>query len=109
VRREVAQCRGVLEQQTGQPVRTFAYPIGQPQHIGAHVIAEVKQAHYDWALTTLYGFNTLQSDQYLLRRLEVDVKQHWLVIAAKSAGLWGMFSRLRWNRLIRAYLLHAPA
>ncbi len=109
VRWEVRQCREVLERHLGQPIRIFAYPVGQLQHIGNTALAEVKQAQYDWALTTLYGFNTLQSDRYLLRRLEVDVDQHWLVIAAKSAGLWGVFSRLRWNRLVRTYVLHAPA
>jgi peptidoglycan/xylan/chitin deacetylase (PgdA/CDA1 family) len=109
VQREVVQCRQVLEAQLGQPVRTFAYPVGQMQHIGKHATAAVKQAHYDWALTTLYGFNTSQSDRYLLRRMEVDVSQHWLIIAAQVAGLWGVFSRLRWNRFIRKYVVHAPA
>jgi peptidoglycan/xylan/chitin deacetylase (PgdA/CDA1 family) len=96
VQGEVEQGRAMLEYRLGHPVRTFAYPIGQPQHIGGYAIHAVQQAGYDWALTTIYGFNTPRSDPYLLRRVEVDVNQHWLVLAAEAAGLWGFFSWLRW-------------
>ena len=109
VQHEVADCRTILEAQLGHPVRTFAYPIGQKEHIGDIVIQAVKQAGYTWAFTTMYGYNTLQSDPYLLRRIEVDVSQHWLVMAAETAGLWGVFTRLRWNPLIRKYLTNAHA
>jgi len=101
---EVGECRTMLEQQLGHPVRAFAYPIGQLQHIGDKVLHAVKQAGYDWALTTMYGFNSPRSNPYLLRRVEVDVSQHWLVMAAETAGLWGFFSRLRWIPIIQRYL-----
>jgi hypothetical protein len=67
----------------------------------------VQQAGYEWAVTTVYGFNKPRSDPYLLRRVEVDVSQHWLVIAAETAGLWGFFTHLRWHPLIRKYLITA--
>ena len=104
IRREVQECRTQLEQRLRHPVRTFAYPVGQRQHINETVLHIVKQAGYDWAFTTMYGFNTQQSHPYLLRRIEVDVSQHWLVMAAEAAGLWGFFSRLRWIPIIRKYL-----
>ncbi len=101
VQREVEECRTMLEQQLEHPVRTFAYPIGQLQHIGDNAIRAVQKAGYAWALTTLYGFNTPRSDPHLLRRIEVDVSQHWLVMAAEAAGLWGFVARLRWSFAIR--------
>ena len=104
VKHEVGECRAVIELQLGHPVRTFAYPVGQPQHIGDDIVRSVEHAGYDWALTTMYGFNTSQSNPYLLRRIEVDVNQHWLVIAAETAGLWGFFTRLKWIPIIRKYL-----
>jgi len=107
VQREVGECRTKLEKQLGHPVRIFAYPVGQFQHIGADVLHAVRQAGYDWALTTRYGCNTPHSDPHLLRRIEVDVDQHWLVIAAETAGLWGFFSRLRWLPAIRKYLTNS--
>jgi len=103
VQREVLESRTLLERHLGHPVCTFAYPVGQVQHIGEEVIRAVKHAGYDWALTTIYGFNTPRSDAYLLRRIEVDVSQHWLVIAAEAAGLWGFFSWLRWVPFIREH------
>ena len=104
VRYEVEKCRAVLEAQLGHPVRSFAYPVGQLQHIGEDVVRAVQQAGYCWALTTRYGLNTSRSDPFLLRRIEADVDQHWLVIAAEAAGLWGFFSRLRWVPAIRGRL-----
>lgn len=82
----------------------FYYSIGQLEHIGDIVLQAVRQAGYDWALTTRYSFNTPRSDPYLLRRVEVDMSQCWLVMAEETAGLWGFFSRLRWIPAIRKYL-----
>jgi peptidoglycan/xylan/chitin deacetylase (PgdA/CDA1 family) len=90
---EVYECRAVLEQQLGHPVRTFAYPYGETEHIGAYGLHAVSAANFDYAVSTLHGFNTPQTEHYLLRRIVVDVNQHWLVIAAKASGLWEFFLR----------------
>lgn len=95
VKYEIERCRQVLEWQLGQPVRTFAYPIGKMEHMSNTAIEFVKAAGYAWALTTIEGVNTPQTDPYLLRRLPGDVTQHWLVMAAELAGLLGVMSRLR--------------
>jgi peptidoglycan/xylan/chitin deacetylase (PgdA/CDA1 family) len=95
VQREVSECRELLQQHLGSPARCFAYPVGQRQHIGDVAPLVVREAGYACALTTMYGFNTPRSDPYLLRRIEVDVSQHWLVLAAETSGLWGLFTRLR--------------
>ncbi|HZS78641.1 MAG TPA: polysaccharide deacetylase family protein [Ktedonobacteraceae bacterium] len=101
---EVKECRTVLEQQLGRPVRSFAYPVGQVQHISKGVVQAVQQAGYKWAFTTVNGFNDQKSNPYLLRRIETDVSQHWLILAAEAAGLWSLFARLRWVPFIRAYI-----
>ena len=106
--REVQECRIMLEQHLGRPVRSFAYPVGQQQHIGDRVVQAVQEAGYDWAFTTIDGFNSRQDNPYLLRRIETDVSQHWLILAAEAAGLWSFFARLRWFPLIRAYLNRNP-
>jgi len=105
IRSEIEQCRSALEDQLGHRVRAFAYPVGRRQHIGDNVISTVQQAGYDWAFTTMYGLNTPQTNPYLLRRIEADVTQHWLVVAAEAAGLWSFFSWLRWIPAIRKTLL----
>jgi peptidoglycan/xylan/chitin deacetylase (PgdA/CDA1 family) len=106
-RQEIESCQTLLEQRLGHPVRSFAYPVGQRQHISEAVIEAVRQAGYEWALTTHYGYNTPQTNPHLLRRIEVDVDQHWLVVAAETAGLWGFFSRLRWLPFVRKHLTNS--
>lgn len=102
LRFEVEECRRRLEQQLGHPVRSFAYPLGKPEHIGGNGLRAVQQAGYDWAVTTIPGFNTPHSDPFLLRRFYVNPNQHWLVMAAEVAGIWGFFSRLLRVRLASA-------
>jgi peptidoglycan/xylan/chitin deacetylase (PgdA/CDA1 family) len=94
VRREVSECRSVLEQQLGQRVRTFAYPIGRPEHIGDEALKVVQEAGYDWAVTTVYGFNTTPCNPYLLQRVPGDVSRHWLVMAAEISGIWHLCAPL---------------
>ncbi|GAC1642087.1 MAG: hypothetical protein NVS4B12_05020 [Ktedonobacteraceae bacterium] len=97
VQHQVRECRVVLEQQLGCSVRTFAYPVGRPEHIGQNGLCAVLAARYDWAVTTIYGFNTPLTQPLLLRRIVVDTDQHWLAVAAKACGVWGFFSRLCWH------------
>ncbi|HZU01816.1 MAG TPA: polysaccharide deacetylase family protein [Ktedonobacteraceae bacterium] len=92
---EVSECRNVMEQQLGHPVRTFAYPIGGPDHIGTQALKAVREAGYEWAVTAIPGINTEHSDAYQLRRIESGVDHHWLVLAAEIVGLWRFFARLR--------------
>jgi peptidoglycan/xylan/chitin deacetylase (PgdA/CDA1 family) len=95
VRREVEECRTLLEQKLGHPVHTFAYPVGKPEHIGDEGLRAVKEAGYTWAVTTIEEANTAQTDPHLLRRLPGDVDLHWLVMASELVGLLGVISRLK--------------
>lgn len=95
VRREVTDCRTILEERLGHPVRTFAYPVGKRRHISDEVLQAVKAAGYTWAVTTIDGVNTRETDPYLLRRLPGDITTHWLVMAAELSGLLGIMSRFR--------------
>lgn len=99
---EVMDCRSILEKQLGHPVDTFAYPVGKPVHIGVYGPIAVAQAGYKWALTTTGGVNSTQTNPHLLSRYEVNLSDHWLVMAAKTTGLLGFIARLR--QLIRARL-----
>jgi peptidoglycan/xylan/chitin deacetylase (PgdA/CDA1 family) len=105
IQREVNECRKILEQRLNQPVCAFAYPVGKFQHAMHDILQAVHDAGYNWACTTRYGFNSPQSDPYLLRRISVDANQHWLVVAAEAAGLWGLFSWLREIPAIHRFLV----
>ena len=101
VQREVEECRTVLEQHLGHPVRIFAYPIGKPEHIGDEGLKAVKAAGYEWAVTSIEEINTSQCDPYLLRRNPGVVNKHWLVMASELVGLLGIVSRLKKNYSMR--------
>ena len=87
VQLEVSECRAAIEQQLDRPIRTFAYPIGRPEHIGEAVIGAVQSAGYAWAVTTTYGINTPETHPLQLHRIEVDVARHWLLLASDTAGI----------------------
>lgn len=99
VKREVRECRTVLEQKLNRNIRVFAYPIGRTEHIGNRVVEAVRNSGYDWAVTTVHGVNTAQSDPYLLGRVLGDVSRHWLVMAAETAGIWNLFAPV-WKSII---------
>lgn len=99
VKREVSECRRVLEQRLGHSVRTFAYPVGRLEHIGEEGLRAVREAGYDWAVTTVKGVSTTQSDPYMLQRLLSDVTRNWLVLAAEASGIWKFISPL-WKNSI---------
>ena len=91
---EVNESNTVLEQRLGHPLRSFAYPVGWLDQAGYHGVRAVHETGFDWAVTTVYGFNTPETDPYLLRRIETDVNEHWLMIAAKASGVWDLFTNL---------------
>jgi peptidoglycan/xylan/chitin deacetylase (PgdA/CDA1 family) len=91
---EVRECRTVLEQHLGSSIRSFAYPVGKLGDIGEQAVRSVQKVGYVWAVTTIDGFNTPQSNPYLLHRFTVDVQQHWLIVAAKVSGVWNIFTNL---------------
>lgn len=95
LRWEVEECRTVLEQRLGRPIRTFAYPIGSPRNIGDDALRAVKKAGYEWAVTTVEEVNTPQTDPHLLKRLNGNEKTHWLVMASELVGLLPIVSRLK--------------
>ncbi len=101
VRREVSECRQILEEQLGHRIRTFAYPVGKPEHIGEVALQVVHEACYDWAVTTTGGICTPKNDPFQLPRVMCEVNRPWLVTAAQISGVWYFFSPLwRWTKTL---------
>jgi peptidoglycan/xylan/chitin deacetylase (PgdA/CDA1 family) len=109
LRREIYDCRVILEQRLKRQARTFAYPMGKMEDIGSHVPPIVRQLGYQWALTTMPGSNTARTDPHMLRRVVIGASlapdDHWLLVAAKTAGLWNILTlkavRLRATRVFQ--------
>lgn len=66
--RELVDSKRWLEHLLGHPVLDFAYPSGQ---FNAQVVAEVQQAGYDTAVTTMSSVDHSLMDRYLWTRVRV--------------------------------------
>jgi peptidoglycan/xylan/chitin deacetylase (PgdA/CDA1 family) len=88
---EVCKSRIELECHLESPVRSFAYPVGKFEE---QTVRSVQKAGYTWAVTTIKGWNTPQSNPYLLHRLSVDPWQHWLLIAVQVSDMRSFFTNL---------------
>jgi peptidoglycan/xylan/chitin deacetylase (PgdA/CDA1 family) len=96
-RKEVADCRSLLQEKLGRSVRIFAYPHGGLQHIEVNGLLAVQQAGYEWAVSTLQGVNTPRTHPHLVRRISAHSRLHWLIIALMTSGAWDVLSYLNWH------------
>lgn len=69
---EVAESRHVLQVRLGLPIETFCYPNGNSDARTAHAVA---QAGYRRAVTTAWGCNGHEADQFQLRRYDMVAKR----------------------------------
>jgi peptidoglycan/xylan/chitin deacetylase (PgdA/CDA1 family) len=65
---EVAESKRVIEAKVKHPINAFAYPIGRRQDFNDRVKAIVKEAGYQYAVTTVFGVNEPGQDAFELRR-----------------------------------------
>jgi peptidoglycan/xylan/chitin deacetylase (PgdA/CDA1 family) len=68
MRRELIESKRSLEELVGHPVVDFAYPSGR---FNAQVVAEVQQAGYDTAVTTLESVDHSLADRFVWTRVRV--------------------------------------
>lgn len=76
---EVVSSKRQIEDNTGHKINTFCYPNGDTSPF---TLEQVKQ-HYDLAVTTQTGWNTIDSDLYSLKRIGI----HQDITADKTAFL----------------------
>jgi len=77
-REEIVGGKRALERIVGQPIRVFAYPNGRPQrdYAGAHVDM-VREAGFEFAVSTATGVATRGSDRYQLPRFAPWPRSRW--------------------------------
>lgn len=68
---EIAESRHALQNRLGLPIETFCYPNGNSDARSAHAVA---QAGYRRAVTTTWGNNGQEADQFQLRRYDMVAK-----------------------------------
>jgi len=63
VLREMIDSKNIIEKELGQKIKEFAYPFGR---LDERVVRLAKEAGFEYARTTSGGFNTKDTDRFLL-------------------------------------------
>lgn len=84
---EIGQCKSDLESAYGLSIHSLSYPNGD---YGEREVELARVMGYRCAFTVDYGFNTLATDPFRLKRIYVsgDASESELVI--KASGVWTM-------------------
>ena len=97
---EIFQSKKTLEQEFGLPINALAYPNGD---YSQRDIELIKEAGYACAISVDFGFNSIHTDPYRLKRLSIDDTDNPDTVAVKASGLWtlllGLLGKRKWNRL----------
>ncbi len=95
---EIAGSRQQLIQEYGLPINAIAFPNGD---YSTRDLALVRRAGYECAITVDFGYNTLNTDPYRLRRLSIDDTDNEDAVCVKASGLWAFLLALvgkrRWR------------
>lgn len=87
-REEIFHSKKVLEQDYGLKINAIAYPNGD---YSDRDLALVKEAGYSCGVTVDFGYNTLDTDLFRLKRLSVNDTSNLDELAVKASGVWQFF------------------
>jgi len=86
--KEIEDSKRILEKEYGLNINSFAYPNGD---YSKREIQMLEKAGYTNALTVDFGFNTLSSDPFTLKRICPNDSEDINETIVKSSGLWDFF------------------
>jgi peptidoglycan/xylan/chitin deacetylase (PgdA/CDA1 family) len=69
--RELTESKKIIEGRLGTPVQDFAFPFGSFDDCGSEAGSQLASAGYRCAVTTVHGVNSVGTDPFALRRVQV--------------------------------------
>ena len=90
-RKEIFNSKEFLEKEYDFQINSIAYPNGDYTD---REIELVKKAGYKCAITVDYGFNTIKSDMFRLKRLSSNDTSDLNELIVKSSGVWLFFKNI---------------
>ena len=87
---EVSRCKQRIEEMTGKPVLSFAYPNGQSSDFNTDIATKVREAGFETAFSLLPGpvsYSSLKRDRFAIRRVFLSHKDNFSRFVAKITGL----------------------
>jgi len=103
VEKEIRLSKDMIEQQTGRPVTTFAYPSGD---FNSDTKGMVSEAGYSAAVSTMPGHNSAHDDVYALKRNVIQLQSvcHRLFPLSYLAEVTGLVEHVRaFSHRVRGY------
>jgi peptidoglycan/xylan/chitin deacetylase (PgdA/CDA1 family) len=88
---EIASSRDQLRRQYGVEANAISYPHGD---YSDRDIELCRQAGYDCGITVDFGFNTVKTDRFRLKRLSVNDTNDLNELIVKASGLWDFVKML---------------
>lgn len=85
-KKEIFNSKEFLEREYDLKINAIAYPNGD---YSERDITLVKKAGYECGITVDYGFNTIHSDLFKLKRLSSNDTKDLNELIVKSSGVWG--------------------
>ena len=98
---EIFRSKQILEQDYQLRINSIAYPNGD---YSDRDIELVRDAGYAFGITVDYGFNTIKTDPYRLKRLSIDDVDNIDAVCVKASGVWTLLmywagKRRRYGRM----------
>jgi peptidoglycan/xylan/chitin deacetylase (PgdA/CDA1 family) len=95
VRKELRDSLGQLQQKLGAQPRAFSFPWGKRQDMSEEAVAEVRDAGYYCAVTTLSGMMDPDDDLFRIRRIDVGNGHYsrWGILALMEGFGCGWLAR----------------
>jgi peptidoglycan/xylan/chitin deacetylase (PgdA/CDA1 family) len=87
---EIFTSKEILENEYGLQIYAIAYPNGD---YSDRDIELCKKAGYICGLTAAYGFNSLKTNLFRLRRLNINDTDNLDELIVKASGVWALFLR----------------
>jgi peptidoglycan/xylan/chitin deacetylase (PgdA/CDA1 family) len=88
---EIVSSKKILERDYGLNINTISYPNGD---YSDRDIAISKAAGYKCGITVDYGFNTMGTDLFRLKRLSVNDTNDINELIVKASGVWAFFKTI---------------
>ena len=85
---EINESKKILESEFLLKINSIAYPNGDYSEREKNF---ARNAGYSCALTIDFGYNTIHSDLYKLRRICLNDKDDIELTVVKACGIWGLF------------------
>jgi peptidoglycan/xylan/chitin deacetylase (PgdA/CDA1 family) len=94
-RNEIFYSKKILENEFNLKINALSYPNGDYSEREIHL---AKEAGYKCGITVDYGFNTLKTDIFRLKRLSVNDVNDLNELIVKASGVWGFFKTINGHR-----------